>query len=77
MLSAEHSRALKVALVAQRNGHNGEQGVEEPLPGVQTLTVTVAHSDVFAPPVSIHSPLGAPLGVPRGRSWHCPPSLCS
>lgn len=77
MLSAEHGRALRVALVAQRNGHDGEQAVEEPLLGVQTLTGTVAHSDVFAPLLSIHTPLGAPLGVPRGRGWHCPPHLIS
>lgn len=45
-------QSLRVALAAQRNRQDGEQGVEEPLPGVQTLTDPVAHSDVLAPPFS-------------------------
>lgn len=72
MVSAEHSRALGVALVSQRDGHDGEQGVEEPLPGGQTLTGTVAHSDVFAPPVHPQSP-GSPSGCAQGKGLALPP----
>lgn len=72
MLSAEHSRALRAALVTQRNGHEGKQGVEEPLPGVQPLTDTVAHLDVFAPPFP--SPvLWEPFWVAQGKSLVLPP----
>lgn len=76
MLSAEHSRALRAALVTQRNGHEGKQGVEEPLPGVQPLTGTVAHSDVFAPPFP--SPvLWEPLWVCPGEEVGAAPQVCA
>lgn len=74
MVSAGHGTALRVALVAQRNGHDGEQAVEEPLPGVQTLTGSVAHSDVFAPPFHPQSS-GSPSGCAQGTRLALPPHL--
>lgn len=61
MVSAEHSRALGVALVAQRNGQDGEQGVEEPLPGVQTHPQRLALPStsvqlISEPKPSVHFP---------------------